>query len=125
MYKRHEIGKKGEELAVQYLIDNGYKIIERNYECNQGEIDIISKYKNEIVFIEVKSRTNEIYGKPKDAVNIKKKQHIYNSAEYYIYSKHLENNPVRIDVIEIYKKNNIFKINHIKQAITERPTNKR
>lgn len=125
MYKRHEIGKQGEELAVQYLIDNGYKIIQRNYECNQGEIDIISKYKKEIVFIEVKSRTNEIYGKPKDAVNIKKKQHIYNSAEYYIYSKHLENNPVRIDVIEIYKKNNIFKINHIKQAITERPTNKR
>ena len=80
MYIRHEIGKLGEELAVGYLQKQNYKIIERNFECRQGEIDIIALDKNELVFIEVKTRTSIKYGKPAEAVNqIKKKQHHYDS----------------------------------------------
>lgn len=122
MYQRHETGKIGEDVALEYLQKKGYIIIERNFDCMQGEIDIIAKDNNEIVFVEVKTRTNEMYGEPKEAVNKTKKKHIYRSAEYYIYLRHLENQPVRIDVIEIYKKKEKYILNHIKQAITEKPS---
>lgn len=84
MYLRHEIGKLGEDLAIKYLKEKGYEIIERNFRCKQGEIDIIAKTKEEYVFIEVKTRTNQMYGNPVDAVNNTKKKHIYSATEYYI-----------------------------------------
>lgn len=121
MYQRHETGKVGEDIATTYLQQIGYEIIQRNFECKQGEIDIIAKDKDEIVFVEVKTRASALYGEPKDAVDRIKKKHIYRSAEFYIYIKHLENHPVRMDVIEVYKKQGKFKVHHIKNAITERP----
>ena len=71
--------------------------------------------------MEVKTRASTLYGMPKEAVDQTKKKHIYRSAELYIYTRHLENYPVRIDVIEVYKKEDKFKVHHIKNAITERP----
>lgn len=121
MYERHETGKIGEDIAVRYLEKIGYKILDRNFECKQGEIDIIALDKEEIVFVEVKTRASALYGLPKEAVNKIKKKHIYQSAEFYVYLNHLENTPIRIDVIEVYKKHGIFKVHHIKQAITEKP----
>lgn len=121
MYERHETGKIGENIAVSYLEKIGYKIIDRNFECKQGEIDIVALDNEEIVFIEVKTRASALYGLPKEAVNQTKKKHIYNSAEYYVFTHNLENDPIRIDVIEIYKKQGKFWVNHIKHAITEKP----
>ena len=118
MYKSHEIGKIGEEIATEYLIENGYKILERNFNCKQGEIDIIAKDKDEVVFIEVKTRTNKKYGEPVEAVTFIKKRHLIKAIEYYLYIKKLEDEYIRIDVIEIYKKENKFLLHHIKQAIT-------
>ena len=108
MYERHETGKIGEDIATRYLEQNGYEIIQRNFECKIGEIDIIAKDKEEIVFVEVKTRVSALYGQPKDAVDVTKKKHIYRTAEFYIYIRHLENYPVRIDVIEVYKKGRKF-----------------
>lgn len=117
MYKRHIIGKVGENLAVKYLEQIGYKVIERNFECRQGEIDIIALDKNEIIFIEVKTRTNIKFGSPIEAVNETKQKHLLKAVEYYLYSRNLENEFVRIDVIEMYLYNHKYKINHIKQII--------
>lgn len=117
MYLRHEIGKKGEEIAKQYLERKEYTIIETNFISKQGEIDIIAKHKEEIVFIEVKTRTNDLYGKPIEAVNTQKQKHIINTAKYYLYANHLENVFVRFDIIEVFLNGNTSKINHIKQAI--------
>ena len=117
MYIRHEIGKIGEDLASQYLERLGYTIIERNFVAKQGEIDIVARDKNELVFIEVKTRTNFLYGKPIDAVNDPKRKHLISTAKYYLYSKHLENEFVRLDVIEVYLKNDTYRINHIRQII--------
>lgn len=117
MYKRHETGKQGEELAVKYLEQNGYKVIERNFECKQGEIDIIALYKKEIIFIEVKTRTNTKYGTPAEAVDKTKQKHLTKAVKYYLYSRHLENEFVRIDVIEIYMYEQKYRVNHIKQII--------
>lgn len=117
MYERHEIGKIGEDIAARYLQQKGYKIIDRNFESRQGEIDIIAIDKNELVFVEVKTRTNMKFGKPIEAVDKLKQKHLIKTVEYYLYSRHLEDEFVRIDVIEIYLYNNKYKINHIKQII--------
>lgn len=119
MYIKQEIGKLGEDLATKYLEQQGYKVIERNFECRQGEIDIIAIdiEKNELVFIEVKTRTNLKYGKPIEAVNQNKQKHLTKAVRYYLYSRHLENEFVRIDVIEIYLYNHKYKVNHIKQIM--------
>lgn len=121
MYKRHETGRIGEEIAVSYLEKMGYEIIDRNFECRQGEIDIIAKDEDYLVFIEVKTRASALYGTPKEAVNEAKQKHIYRSAEFYAYINHWEDRPIRIDVIEVYKKQRKFKIHHIKNAIIEKP----
>ena len=66
--KAQLVGKTGEEIAEIYLIKNGYKILERNFSCRQGEIDIIARDIKEIVFVEVKTRTNKKYGEPIDSI---------------------------------------------------------
>ncbi len=118
MYFRKEIGKWGENIACQYLKENQYEIVERNFLCRQGEIDIIAKdlIKKELVFIEVKTRSNFKYGNPADSVNQNKQKHMTSAIRYYIYKNKLKNISVRIDVIEIYILETC-KINHIKQII--------
>ena len=72
-----ELGRIGEELATKYLAQNKYKIIERNFRCKQGEIDIIAYdlRNKELVFFEVKTRSNFKYGRPSEAVTKVKKKH--------------------------------------------------
>lgn len=113
---KKEIGNAGEKIACLYLKQKGYTIIETNFFCRQGEIDIIAKDRNEYVFIEVKTRRNELYGSPCEAVNKKKQKHIYKSTKLYIYIHKLENEIIRFDVIEIYLNKNKCKIKHLKQV---------
>lgn len=113
--ENRKIGILGENLATKYLEDKGYIIIGRNFECKQGEIDIIAQDKNEIVFVEVKTRTTFKYGKPVDAVTNVKQKHIEKSASFYIYKNNLEKSFIRLDVIEVYLYRTRYRINHIKQ----------
>ncbi len=115
MYFKHEVGKLGEKIACEYLESNGYKIIQRNFTTKKGEIDIIARDNEEIVFIEVKTRSNYKYGKPVEAVNEIKQRHMLNTIKYYLYINKLENNFIRIDTIEIFLHKDSCKINHIKQ----------
>lgn len=115
MYERHELGREGEETATKYLEKQGYQIIQRNFSCKQGEIDIIAKDKNEYVFIEVKTRQNTHYGMPCEAVHSRKQKHIWYTTKYYLYLHKLESQYIRFDVVEVYKKKGEFYINHIKQ----------
>ena len=116
MYIKKETGKLGEDIAGHYLKQNGYVILDRNFECRQGEIDIIALDKKEIVFIEVKTRTSNKYGTPSEAVNKIKQKHMLQTIKYYLYIRNLSDEFIRIDVIEVYIKNNVYKVNHIKQA---------
>lgn len=120
MNNKKETGKLGEDLATEYLQKLGYKIIERNFSCKRGEIDIIAVDKEELVFIEVKTRKILTYGNPGDAVDKLKQKHIYRTAEYYLLIKNQLNVYTRIDVIEVYIKENGYKINHIKRAIIDK-----
>ena len=117
-YKRHITGKEGEDIATEFLKQNGYQIIERNFQTRHGEIDIIAKDKREYVFIEVKTRKNNKYGQPIDAIDERKIKHLKMSIHYYLYIHHIENNYIRIDVIEVKYEGSKIKVHHIKQAIT-------
>lgn len=99
------VGKLGEDKARIYLIQNGYKILESNYFCRFGEIDIIAMDKNCLVFIEVKTRTNDKYGNPENAVNYWKKKHMELTARNYIDHKRMGDFIARFDVVEVFMKN--------------------
>lgn len=117
MYKRHILGKIGEDIATKYLINKGYKIIERNFYCKMGEIDIIAKKDEYIVFIEVKTRSSNKYGIPVDAITNKKIKNLYKTAKFYVYTRRLQNRLIRFDAIEVYFDNGQFRVNHIKQIV--------
>lgn len=117
MYYKTALGRRGEEVAIQYLLSRDYKIIERNFRTRFGEIDIIAKEKNELVFIEVKTRSSGQYGEPCEAVDDRKIKHILRVAEYYIYIKRVRNIYIRFDVIEVKVSKEKFEVNHIKQVL--------
>lgn len=114
--EKRQFGNIGEELACRYLESIRYEIIERNFMCRVGEIDIVAKDKNEFVFIEVKTRSNGYFGKPRDAVDEYKQKHIYKSTRYYLHIHGLDNAFVRFDVIEVYWVNGKYKVEHLKQV---------
>lgn len=96
-------GTKGETLAENYLKKNGYQILKKNYKNMIGEIDIIcfDKTTNETVFVEVKARSSQKFGLPREAVTSFKQQKIYNVATIYLKQKRLLDDKFRFDVIEI------------------------
>ena len=104
-----ETGKKGENLAEQFLRKKGYQIIERNFYTKQGEIDIIAKEQKEYVFVEVKTRRNTKYGEPIESVNNRKIRHLKKAIRFYLYLHALENCNMRLDVIEIKIENILIK----------------
>ncbi len=95
------VGAQGEDSAVAYLEGLNYKILERNYRSHFGEIDIIAMDKRHTVFIEVKSRATSLFGSPHESVVRKKKRRITLTAIDYVQKMHLENKPLRFDVVAI------------------------
>ena len=111
------IGNLGENLVKKYLEKMNYQIIQTNFTCRQGEIDIIAYEKEVLVFIEVKTRLNQKFGYAIEAVNMNKQKHIKNATKYFIYKYHLENYSIRFDVIEVYLKEKTYYLNHIKNVL--------
>ena len=110
-----EFGSMGEDIAVKYLIQNGFDIIDRNFYSRFGEIDIIATKNTDIIFIEVKTRKNILYGRGSEAVNYKKQSKIKNTALDFISQKNIVNVNFRFDVIEIILQPKL-KVNHIINA---------
>ncbi len=96
-----ELGRRGEELAVQYLRKNGYELVQRNYVCKMGEMDIIAKEKDTLVFIEVKTRTSTLFGPPQLAVNSAKQRQLSKVALNFLKEKRIEGAKARFDVVAI------------------------
>lgn len=108
---RIDLGKEGEEIAIDYLLSKGYKILEKNFRTSFGEIDIIAKHGDYIVVIEVKTRMSDRFGEPQLSVNRKKQEKLKKLALFYL-TRLGKDHPVRFDVIAI--KNS--KIEHIENA---------
>ena len=113
-----DIGSFGEALARDYLISKGYKILNMNFRNKFGEIDIICKKNNLLIFCEIKSRYTDTFGSPIESITSYKQKQIIKLSEIYLLYKKYQNYNVRYDVIEIIfnNKNASFKLNHLKDA---------
>lgn len=119
MNKKKFIGKLGEDKSIEYLEENNYEILNRNYYCRFGEIDIIAidKMLYEVVFIEVKTRTNLVFGMPIEAINREKIKHMKKTINYYIIDKKIQTMNIRVDAIEVLIKGGKYYIHHVKRIL--------
>lgn len=115
MAEHNELGKLGEELAVEFLQKNGYDILETNWTFQKAEIDIIAQKENILAIIEVKTRSSIEFGLPQDYVKPKKIQLLVKAVNEYIVSNDLDVE-VRFDIIAINKEDKTYKIEHIEDA---------
>jgi putative endonuclease len=100
-YIRIRTGKQGEDLAAVHLAEAGYRIIERNYRCLFGEIDIVAEEGETLAFVEVKSRRSAAYGDPQLAVGREKQKKISRVALHYLTERHWCHRPARFDVVAV------------------------
>jgi len=113
--KHLKVGNYGERKAAEYLISLGYDVLERNYRFGRAEIDIIAKFKQTMVFVEVKTRKNTNYGYPEDFVDEKKIERIQNAAEKYCLDNHWQSD-IRFDIIAIVTNSRSFELEHFEDA---------
>ena len=95
------LGKEGERIAELFLKNKGYKLVERNYRCAAGELDLIVLDQRVIVFVEVKTRTGRGYGTPLEAVEVRKQQKMIYAAQFFLNAKKLSQREARFDVVGI------------------------
>lgn len=115
MAEHNELGKHGEELAENYLIKNGYTILESNWTFQKAEVDIIAQKGTVLAIVEVKTRSSIDFGLPQDFVKPKKIQLLVKAINEYVISRDLEVD-VRFDIIAINKEGKEFKVEHIEDA---------
>ncbi|MCB0382935.1 MAG: YraN family protein [Psychroserpens sp.] len=115
MANHNALGKKGEDLAVDFLLKQGYSILERNYTFQKAEVDIIAKKEEVLAIIEVKTRSSNVFGNPQDFLKPKQIQRIVKAVDHYVSSNQLDVE-VRFDIIAIVKNGIQFDIQHLENA---------
>lgn len=103
-------------MAAEYLKGRGFLILERNYRYQRGEIDIIARDGNELVFVEVKTRRSRAFGTPEESITPRKEELLKRTAEGYCFEHQIDATPCRFDVVAIEQKRNGIEIRHIKEA---------
>lgn len=119
MAQHNLLGKKGEEAACRYLANNDYRLLSRNWQAGHLELDIVADYFGELVFVEVKTRTNEDFATAESAVTLDKMDNLINAAKMYMTYYHLDQ-PCRFDIITVVGSEGNFSIDHFKNAFTKR-----
>lgn len=119
--KRRETGILGERLAKDFLKKQGYRILETNYRCPQGEIDIVARHKDYLVFIEVRTKKSLGYGTPEESITSAKKERMRTAALHYRQTHNDVPSLWRIDavVIQLNQKNKLSRIELIENAVGE------
>ena len=115
MADHNELGKKGEELAVDFLLQKKYTILERNYRFQKAEVDIIAKQGEVLAVVEVKTRSSKDFGNPQDFVKPKQIQRLVKAVDEYVTSNSLDVE-VRFDIIAIVKTGKGHEIEHLENA---------
>lgn len=110
-----KLGNRGEDLAARFLRRKGYRVLRRNYSTQAGEIDIIARDGDTVVFVEVKARTGNLFGEPEEAVNARKRNKIRKVALGYMSS--LKKEPrARFDIVCVYIRDGKKTVEHLKDA---------
>lgn len=115
MGKHNEFGKEGEEIAVNFLVENGYRIVYRNFRYLKAEVDIIAEKDDMIVMVEVRARSNDHIIAIADTITKKKIKLLVMAADYFVTEMKLDKE-VRFDIIAILKNKKVLKIEHMKSA---------
>ena len=115
MAQHNELGKKGEEIAVDFLIKKGYRIREKNWRYLKAEVDIIVQKDNTLIAVEVKTRTSDYFGDPQDFITKKKIKLLVMAMNEYVISRDLDVE-VRFDIVAILKNKKETKIEHLEDA---------
>ncbi len=116
MADHNDFGKIAEDLAVDFLVRNQYKILARNFRYLKAEVDIIAEFDNQIIIVEVKARNTDTFLEPQEAVNKKKIRLLISAASYYIEENNIEKE-VRFDIISVLpNKQKTLEIHHITDA---------
>lgn len=102
MSRHNELGRLGEDKAVLYLEEKGYKILQRNYRFGRAEVDIIAKLGDTIVFLEVKTRSSYVFGFPEESVGATKRKMMAKAATAYFHETE-SNSALRFDIIAVFK----------------------
>lgn len=117
---RIELGRLGEDMAAGALTAHGFTIVERNWRCSVGEIDLVARYGDTWVFVEVKLRRGDAYGEPEEAITARKQAKLLAAASAYVDSLNLPDEPPwRIDVIAIHMSSNgaLQRVDHYQDAV--------
>jgi len=113
---KKKLGDRGEEIAAHYLCEQGYEILARNYHTRYGELDIICHKDEDVVIVEVKTRTSIKFGFPEEAVTPRKIGHLKKAALIYLGQNSGFFREIRFDVVTVFIDGNRVKINHIENA---------
>ena len=115
MAESHDLGRRGEDAAVDHLKKSGYRILRRNWKSGRNEIDIIAENSKFIIFVEVKTRSDDFMEDPTVAINREKQKSIIFAADNYIKWNYIDKES-RFDVITVIMKDNVPRIDHIEDA---------
>jgi putative endonuclease len=99
--KNRKLGDAAETLACRFLEKNGLTLVERNYRCKTGELDLIMQAGNELIFIEVRMRSNPNFGSAAESVDCHKQQRLIRAAQHYLQHRGQHDRPCRFDIIAI------------------------
>lgn len=120
MAAHNDLGERGETAAACYLMRKGYTLLDRNWHSGHLEIDLIADWFGEIVFVEVKTRSNETFEEAALAVTLNKQRHLVAAARAYLAEHKLTDFPYRFDIVSVIGNAEPFKLRHYRNAYTER-----
>lgn len=100
-HSKQVLGKEGERVAERYLQNKGYVLVERNYRCHGGELDLIVLDRRVVVFVEVKTRKGRGFGSPFDAIEARKQRRMIRAAQFFLSQKGLHQRDARFDVVGV------------------------
>jgi putative endonuclease len=118
-HPRQTLGQRGEDLAAEKLAASGYALLARNYRCPHGEIDLIARQTETLVFVEVRTRRGPGFGTPEESITPRKRQHLIASAQHYLQENNLMDENWRIDLVavEMAKNGKLVRVEIVENAV--------
>lgn len=117
--ERQKLGRWGEQLAAEYLESQGYKLLERNWRCRRGEIDLVAQAGDVLVFVEVKTRRGRNYGTPEEAITSYKSKRLLELSQRYLLERDLDDVEWRVDLVavELDRQGTLLRCEHVPNIV--------
>jgi putative endonuclease len=117
MDNRKRTGQQGEEIAADFLIKRGHRLVARNWRCQTGELDIVTLHGNTLVFVEVRTRRGSRFGAPEESITPAKQARLINLAHAFLQASAPPHQAWRIDVVAVVLRSGPAQVNHLENAV--------